>query len=113
MVPRLENSVKSLFRGLVAGDGDVYSRMASSHEGATAPYPEPLAGIVNAIKADFDRGKFSDLAFQDGEKLLEAKISDTDIEIKMLNPEDEENRNLEDERQKKNALPVNPAEILV
>jgi len=62
MVPRLENSVKSLFRGLVAGDGDVYSRMASSHEGATAPYPEPLAGIVNAIKADFDRGKFSDLA---------------------------------------------------
>ncbi len=62
MDPRLEKSVKSLFRGLVAGDGDVYSRMASSHEGATAPYPEPLAGIVNAIKADFDRGKFSDLA---------------------------------------------------
>jgi len=60
-----------------------------------------------------DDERFIIVQFQDGEKLLEAKISDTDIEIKMLNPEDEENRNLEDERQKKNALPVNPAEILV
>jgi len=139
MDPRLEKSVKSLFRGLVAGDGDVYSRMASSHEGATAPYPEPLAGIRMKLKMNeaqkavlpiiesvytdgvdaigepslSDDERFIIVQFQDGEKLLEAKISDTDIEIKMLNPEDEENRNLEDERQKKNALPVNPAEILV
>jgi len=65
------------------------------------------------LKALSDDERFIIVQFQDGEKLLEAKISDTDIEIKMLNPEDEENRNLEDERQKKNALPVNPAEILV
>jgi len=31
--------------------------------------------------------RFIIVQFQDGEKLLEAKISDTDIEIKMLNPE--------------------------
>ncbi|GBE76660.1 hypothetical protein myaer87_38870 [Microcystis aeruginosa NIES-87] len=61
MDPRLESFVKNLFRGLVAGDGDVFSRMASSHEGASPVYPEPLAGIVSAIKADFDRGKFSKL----------------------------------------------------
>lgn len=60
-----------------------------------------------------DDERFIIVQFQDGEKLLEAKISDTDIEIKMLNPEDEETRNLEDERQKKNALPVNLVEILV
>ena len=49
MDPRLESFVKNLFRGLVAGDGDVFSRMASSHENASPAYPEPLAGIVSAI----------------------------------------------------------------
>ena len=34
-----------------------------------------------------DDERFIIVQFQDGEKLLEAKISDTDIEIKMLNPE--------------------------
>lgn len=52
--------------------------------------------------------RFIIVQFQDGEKLLEAKISDTDIEIKMLNPEDEENRNLEDERQKKKCTTGKP-----
>ena len=57
----LEKSVKNLFLGLIAGDGDVFSRMASSHEGASPAYPEPLAGIVSAIKIDFDQGKFAKL----------------------------------------------------
>jgi hypothetical protein len=86
MDPRLEKSVKSLFRGLVAGDGDVYSRMASSHEGATAPYPEPLAGIVNAIKADFDRGKFSNLATRDD--YAEAIVPYFESFVLLYNPDD-------------------------
>lgn len=32
--------------------------------------------------------KFIIVEFQDGNKLLEAKISDTDIEIKMVNPDE-------------------------
>lgn len=44
---------------------------------------------VDAIGEPFlsDDERFIIVQFQDGEKLLEAKISDTDIEIKMLNPE--------------------------
>lgn len=35
-----------------------------------------------------DDEKFLIVQFQDGKKVLEAKISDTDIEIKLLNPEE-------------------------
>ncbi|MFN7810464.1 MAG: hypothetical protein ACK5QB_18120 [Pseudanabaena sp.] len=48
-------------------------------------YTDGVDAIGEPALSDDER--FIIVQFQDGEKLLEAKISDTDIEIKMLNPE--------------------------
>ena len=51
----------SLFSGIMAGDGDIGSRMASSHEGAKPPYPPPIDSYVENLYKDLRQGKFNHL----------------------------------------------------
>jgi hypothetical protein len=43
-IPRKE--AQQLFDGILAGDGDIYGRMASSHPDARPAYPEPLGLLI-------------------------------------------------------------------
>jgi hypothetical protein len=56
----MKQELISLFSGIIAGDGDIGSRMASSHSGAKPPYPPPIdsytsnvhnLGFVKALKS--------------------------------------------------------------
>ena len=50
-----------LFSGIIAGDGDIGDRMASSHEGAKPPYPPPTNKYVENLYQDLKHGKFNHL----------------------------------------------------
>ena len=46
--------VVRLFNGILAGNGDIYGRMASSHPGAKPSYPQGLEDIVSKLYASLD-----------------------------------------------------------
>ena len=61
-----EKDVRSLFEGILRGDGDAFSRMASSHEGGENCYPFPIKGIVNTFNEMMTAGfEFSEQDIQE------------------------------------------------
>lgn len=64
--PIPEKDVRRLFEGILRGEGDVFSRMASSHEGAGNCYPFPINGFVQLFNIMLSAGvKFSEQEIQD------------------------------------------------
>ena len=69
-----------LFRGIIAGDGDIGSRMASSHPGAKPPYPPPIDSYVENLYKDLRKGKFNHLNSEQI-KALATELADTVLKI--------------------------------
>jgi hypothetical protein len=57
----MKQKLIELFSGIIAGDGDIGSRMASSHPGAKLPYPPPIDSYVENLYKDLRQGKFNHL----------------------------------------------------
>jgi hypothetical protein len=57
----MKQELISLFSGIIAGDGDIGSRMASSHPGAKPPYPPPIDSYAENLYKDLKQGKFNHL----------------------------------------------------
>ena len=52
-IPITKEDMKSIFDGILSGDGDIFGRMASSHVDASNPfnvYPSEVAGMVAIVK---------------------------------------------------------------
>jgi hypothetical protein len=58
VIKTTRQDAERLFDGILAGDGDIYGRMASAHEGGIANYPDGLGFIVfllyDSLKPDSD-----------------------------------------------------------
>ena len=57
----MKQKLIELFSGIIAGDGDIGSRMASSHPGAKPPYPPPIDSYVENLYKELRQGKFNHL----------------------------------------------------
>ena len=57
----MKQELIELFSGIIAGDGDIGSRMASSHPGAKPSYPPPIDQYVENLYKDLRQGKFNHL----------------------------------------------------
>ncbi len=69
-----------LFSGIIAGDGDIGSRMASSHPGAKPPYPPPIDQYVENLYKDLRQGKFNHLT-PEQIKALATELADRVLKI--------------------------------
>lgn len=56
-----KSQLKKLFTGILSGDGDIGSRMASSSPYATPAYPEQVNKIVNLLNERIKKGLLQNL----------------------------------------------------
>jgi hypothetical protein len=59
-----ESQLRRLFTGILSGDGDIGSRMASSSPYATPAYPDRVNKIVNLLKEKIKKGYLRTLSEQ-------------------------------------------------
>jgi hypothetical protein len=72
--------ISAVFSGIMAGDGDIGSRMASSHPGAKPPYPPPIDSYVENLYKDLRQGKFNHLTSAQI-KALATELADRVVKI--------------------------------
>lgn len=76
----MKQELIKLFSGIIAGDGDIGSRMASSHEGAKPPYPSSIDSYVENLYKDLKQGKFNHLT-PEQIKALATELADRVVKI--------------------------------
>ena len=76
----MKQKLIELFTGIIAGDGDIGSRMASSHPGAKPPYPPPIDSYVENLYKDLRQGKFNHLT-PEQIKALATELADRVLKI--------------------------------
>jgi hypothetical protein len=57
----MKQKLIELFSEIIADDGDIGSRMVSSHPGVKPPYPPPIDSYVENLYKDLRQGKFNHL----------------------------------------------------
>jgi hypothetical protein len=99
MNKELEEMVIDLLTGILYGDGDVASRMASGAPNAEDPYPQPLQKQVNAAYKAFEKSQQRGLSNAEVKRFINNAVAELNAQSFQMELVEEEDDEEEDENE--------------